>query len=224
MRPYFSRQLYKVLIMRKLWAIISLALLIQSCGSSTSVTASYLNPKVKPQPREKVFVIALTDRTPVRQSLESAMASEARKRGLEAVESLEVFPVQFTENKVPSKEALKEVIEKSGADILITFALIDERHDTRYVQGSGSYAPSAYGFYGGYYPYYSARASYMYQPGYYTEDKRYFFETNLYDINTEELIWSAQSTSVNPSGLDKFTKEHTAAIISRMKKDGLIQE
>lgn len=213
--------------MKKVLALVLFAL-VASCGSSTHVTASFLNPKVSPQEREHLFILGITDRMTVRQSVEAAMAAEANKRGLKATKSIDVFPANLIkgteQEQLARKEVLMELIKKSGADLVMTIALVDEQSETRYVQGSGSYAPMSYGFYGGYYPYYSARGAYMYQPGYYTEDKKYFYETNLYDVNTQELIWSAQSTTVNPSNLEKVTKEYTVAIISRMKKDGLIAE
>lgn len=201
--------------------------MMASCGPSTKITASFLNPKVAPQPRNSIFIVAMTDRANVRMSVETALAAEAQARGLKVTQSLDVFPSQLgpkaTGDADKRKEVMMGLIKKSGADLVLTIALVDERHETRYVQGTG-YSPMSYGYYGGYYPYYAARGSYIYEPGYYTEDKSYFYETNLYDASSQQLIWSAQSTTINPSDLKKVTKEYTAAIISRMKKDGLITE
>lgn len=62
----------------------------------------------------------------------------------------------------------------------------------------------------------------MYDPGYYVTDKTYFIETNLYSTNTDRLIWSAQSETVNPSSIDAFAKEYPEVLLERMVKDGLL--
>jgi hypothetical protein len=77
-------------------------------------------------------------------------------------------------------------------------------------------------WYGGFYTYYNYWYPYLYDPGYYVTDKTYFLETNLYDVNTEELIWSAQSQTVNPASIDEFAKEYPKKLVARMESDGLL--
>lgn len=62
----------------------------------------------------------------------------------------------------------------------------------------------------------------MYDPGYYVTDKTYFLETNLYSTETDRLIWSAQSVTVNPTSIDAFAKEYPEVLLERMVKDGLL--
>ena len=80
----------------------------------------------------------------------------------------------------------------------------------------------SFGFYGGFYNYYNYRYPAVYDPGYYTQDKTYFLETNLYDAETEKLLWSAQSRTYNPIDIDSFSEEFAGIIVARLKKEGLI--
>ena len=112
--------------------------------------------------------------------------------------------------KQPSKDEVLEMIRKNGQDGIITIALLDEKVETRYVPGT-TYSPMRYGGYygsfGGYYGYYGST---FYDPGYYTTDKSYIVETNLYDTGTETLAWSAQTETFDPSNPEKGCRKSGA--------------
>jgi len=62
----------------------------------------------------------------------------------------------------------------------------------------------------------------MYDPGYYTTDKNYYLEANLYDAATEELVWSSQSETTNPSSIETFSRSFSTTVINQLIKDGLL--
>jgi hypothetical protein len=80
------------------------------------------------------------------------------------------------------------------------------------------YAPfPGYGYgYRGYYNYWSPM---MYDPGYYTTDKTYFMEGDLFDVASENMIWSVQTESYNPSSIEKFSKDLTQLMLERAEND-----
>ncbi len=172
-----------------------------------------------------VLVTALTGRNNARQTVETDLANALQKDGIKSVRSLDILPPSFTSSKEPDKEALLKEIKGSNVDVILTIALIDQTTESHYVPGSYGYAPmTRFGYYGRFWGYYTNWYPTLYSPGYYTEEKVYFLETNLYDAHTEELIWSAQSETYNPSSLDSFSKEFSATVLSEMKKDGLIKK
>jgi hypothetical protein len=59
----------------------------------------------------------------------------------------------------------------------------------------------------------------MYDPGYYTTDKTYFMEGDLFDVATETMIWSVQTESYNPASIEKFSKELTQLMLDQAAKD-----
>jgi hypothetical protein len=195
-----------------------------ACSTTTEVTGSWKNPDVTLKPMNTVLVTALTGRNNARQTVETDLANALQKDGIKSVRSLDILPPSFTASKEPDKEALLKKIKGSNVDAILTVALIDQTTESHYVPGSYGYAPmTRFGYYGRFWGYYTNWYPTLYSPGYYTEEKTYFLETNLYDAHTEELIWSAQSETYNPSSLDSFSKEFSATVLSEMKKDGLIR-
>jgi hypothetical protein len=102
--------------------------------------------------------------------------------------------------------------------------LVDKKSETHYVPGTTAYSP--YMGYGGGYGavgfggYYGAAHTSMYStPGYYTEDKTYFMQANLFDAATEKMIWSAQSEAYDPSKISTFSKDYADLLVERMNRD-----
>jgi hypothetical protein len=197
-----------------------------ACGPSTSITGSWKDPEVQAGQGniKTVFVSALTGNMTIRTKLESDIAAEAERRGFKVIKSTELYPQTFSKENAPSKEQIVQQIRAKGADAILTAALVNKENETRYVPGTTTYMPMSYGYYGGFGRYYGAMGPMMYDPGYYTTDKSYYIETNLYRVSDEKLIWSAQSKTVNPNGLDDFTSGYIKSLGKRMEADGLVSK
>jgi hypothetical protein len=160
----------------------------------------------------------------VRTKLEDALAEQAAQRNILPIKSTTTFSPDFYQ-KLPSERELLSKIRNTGANAILTVSLINKESETRHVPGSRTYAPfGAYRWYGGYYSYFNYWAPMMYDPGYYVTDKTYFLETNLYSVETNRLIWSAQSETINPGSIDAFVKTYPKVLIAQLVKDGLLQQ
>lgn len=199
-------------------------LLIGACSTSTRITGSWKDPAVDASTGESksVLITALSRNIEVRTKLEDALAAKAAERNIEAVKSSEIFTPDFFQ-VIPERDELIAQIKQTGVDAILTVSLIDTESETRYVRGSTRYAPMPlYSWYGGFYSYINYWRPIMYEPGYYVTDKTYFLETNLYNAETGQLIWSAQSETVNPTSIDAFAEEYPQVLLERMIKDGLL--
>ena len=116
------------------------------------------------------------------------------------------------------KDVVLSKIRSANCDGILTIALVNKETETRYVQGSGPVGP----YYGSYGMYYGYGYGSFYSPGYYTNDKIYYIQTNIFDVQSEKLVWSAKSKTYNPSSLDDFLKGYEAAISEQIIKDGLV--
>jgi hypothetical protein len=206
----------------------SIALIILFAAAACSPTIRNIGTWVN---REKVaaikpvqhtiFIVVFSQYIDSRFILENDLAKAAESKGLKAIKSLDVFGNILTVDNMPTKDVLVQKIRNLGCDGIFTVALTDQESETKYVPSSGSmYTPyPSYGYFGSYYGY----SSVYYTPGYYTTDKTYFLQSNLYDVASEELLISMQSKAVNPKEIEKASKEYTDALIDELQKQGFLK-
>ncbi|MGX5819739.1 hypothetical protein ACWKWU_16200 [Chitinophaga lutea] len=210
--------------MKKLLAVLLLGAVV-SCSTTTRITDFYKGqPPSQGKTYHTIFVAALVHNLGAKASIENNVAAAAKARGYEVVKSGDVFPPNFTRENVPDRETILSKVKASGCDAIYTVTLVNKESETRYVPGTGPYAPyPRWGWYGSFWGYYSYWSPMMYDPGYYTTDKTYYMETNLYDAQTEQLLFSVQSATVNPNGIEDFSKSYTAAIVRELGAQGLLK-
>jgi hypothetical protein len=200
--------------------LIAATMFILSCGPSQKVTSSWVNPQFQKGQKKynKIFIAALMNNQTVRSSLEKNMAIAAQAKGYQVVRSQDVFGPSFTKDNLPSKEVMLDKIRASGCDLIYTVTLVDKKSEQRYVPGTTAYQPwPTYGYgFRGYYNYWSPT---MYDPGYYTTDKTYFMEGELFDAGNENMIWSVQTEAYNPSSIESFSKSLTDVMMKQVEKD-----
>lgn len=170
--------------------------------------------------------------------MENDLAKAAIASNINALKSLDIFPPNTS---TVDTSLLIQKIKENGCDLIFTVALINSKSETRYVPGTTSYTPSyGYGYggayygggyggysaYGGYYRspygYYNYTSSVVTTPGYYETDETYYLEGNLFDVNTNILLYSVQSELYNPVDMATESATYTALVFEQMKKDGLL--
>ena len=196
---------------------------LQNCGTSTKIIGSYVNPETSGSKYSNIMVVGLTSNVVARKNVEDQVVAALKKEGVNADASMNSFSPNYMQ-KEPSKEEIINTIRQNGHDAVMTIALLDERTETRYVPGTTTYAPvSRYGYYGSFGGYYSTMYPTFYDPGYYTTDKTYVVETNLYDVQSEKLIWSAQTETYDPSNPEVGARSFSTAVADRMGRDGVLK-
>ncbi|MFT2010277.1 hypothetical protein ACMA1I_16500 [Pontibacter sp. 13R65] len=216
MKQYSFRNSIKTLL------LFGASLLVFSCSPSTQITGTWKSPEATTQQYTKIIVAALTDSPQARQIVEDQLQAELQKRGIAVTKSIDIFPPAMMRESGSTGDMLLQKIKGDGHDAILTAAVVDEKTENRYVPGN-PYAPmNRFGWYGTFRGYYSHWHPMIYDPGYYREDKVYFLETNLYDADTEGLLWSAQSRSYNPSSLNRFAGKFAELTVSRMQSENLI--
>jgi len=207
--------------MQKIWGVVVIVfILFESCSPANKITYSWSNTDFKAgKPFKKIFLAALVNNPHVRTHLEEDMWLTAKANGFDTERSWDYFPPSFSKPNPPSRELMMEKIKNLGCDLIFTITLTDRKSETRYVpRNLGYYGPySGYGlqfrgFYSYWYPY-------AYDPGYYVTDKTYFMEGNLFDAETETLIWSVQTKTINPGSIEKFSKALIESMLERSMED-----
>lgn len=212
----------------KIKAILSVAVLVvfASC-SSTVITGSWKNPKNTEQQQtyKSVFLACMIDDIGVQRSVENAFYDQAVKRGITAKRSYEIMLPKFSDQNAATKLAIIDQIKGTGMETILTIVLKSAESQTQYVPGSVSYNPVPFNtYYGNFYGYYNNYYTQVYTPGYYTTDRIYFIECNLYDASTEDILWSAQTKTTNPGNIEAAAREYADVIVKQMKKDGVVKK
>lgn len=201
--------------------LMALTLLTQGCGSSSRITTSWKETETSIPPLKKVMVLGLfmdKDRV-LRLKTEQELAANLKALGYDAITAAEEYGPKAFQN-MKEEQALKK-LKAINVDGIVTVTLLDKNKEKYYVPGNVSYAPFPVmrGGFWGYYSYYYPR---LYDPGYYQTSTTYFFETSLYTVNGNKLLYSAQSEAFDPSSVSSLANDYAMSIVKDMKKQKVI--
>lgn len=205
----------------KILMLSTVIFVIASC-SSTMITSSWKSPQATNLGSKKIMVIALLPdkNRALQQSMENQLVSELKERGVQALSAFTTFGPKFSPQD--EEKALKKLDEK-GVHAVLTIVLLNKDKDKQFNPGNASIYPV--GYYRSWFGYYQTVYSRVYSPGYYTSSTKFFWESNLYDMdgtNGKKLLYSAQSQSFDPSSISKLATEYSNKIVNDMAKQGLL--
>ncbi len=192
------------------------AILAIGCAS-TRLTDVWKDKAYKGDGVSSILVVAVTAKQENRLLFERHLANALKKTGVTAVISSEVL----SRSDNAKKEDIQKAARERGCDSIITTHLVGISNKEVYqppVYDRNMYS-SAYTF-SNYYP---AATEYVTAPGAVYEQKEVRLETNLYDTDTEALLWRASSETVDPKSAGKAVSEISALLAERLKKSGLLK-
>lgn len=203
------------------WLAVLLIFLLSGCAS-TKITSSWKAQNVEAKQYRKILVLGLirdTDRS-LQEKMEAHLVGDLKDRGYNAVGSLSEYgPKAFGDLK--EKDAIDK-LKESGVDAVITIVLLDKEKERNYVPGRLYYSP--YGvYYNRFWGYYGTLNYRIYEEGYYVTDTRYFWESNVYDMSTQSLIYSVQTKSFAPANSESLGHEYGKLIINDMVKNNILR-
>jgi hypothetical protein len=189
--------------------------------------ATWVNKKDIPPPqpgKHKIFIFAMTQNYEAQVDIETDLAAAAEAKGILTVKCINAFGPILTADKLPKKDVLINAIKDLGCDAIFVMAVVDQKSETHYVPATSSSVYVPYSGYGYYYSGFYAYSPSFYSPGYYTTDKTYFIESNLYDLKTEKLLISMQSKVENPGEITKASKQYTQMLVTELQNQGLMRK
>jgi hypothetical protein len=200
----------------KLAAVFGLAVYLISCSASGFV-GTWSEDEYRTGSIQRVLVLAMAEKTVVRNAFEKELKFEFQKIGIDAISSLEVLP--------PDVEIDRQTFERHFSEYNID-AVIVSRYlgtETSYQHYVDTYT-IPHGYYYGFYGYYHNAWGYNYGRGYTTETKTYYVETNVYETKEGKLIWSGISETVDPSTAMDIIDDLSRMLVKKLKKDGYLAE
>jgi len=201
-------------------AVVFLFLLV-GCGPSSRITSSWKAENIQPKKYNRIVVLGLireADRT-LREKMEQHLVSDLKDLGYDATCSCDEYNPKTFENM--NEEQAISKLRNSGVDAVLTVVLLDKTRERYYVPGRVQYTPYTI-YYNRFWGYSRTIYGRIYSEGYYTEDTKYFWETNLYDLATNDLVYSAQSQSFDPSSSESLGHEYGQMIATDLVKQHVL--
>ena len=197
--------------------ILCSVLLISSCAN-TKISQSWVEPNHK-KAYNDILIIGIAESEQNRRAYESHFIEELKAIGVEGEASYKLIKG----NKI-EREIVTKAIAGMDIDAVIVTHVVGVDEETVY-RPSMDYMPMyGGGYYGGLYSYYPHVNSYVHRPGYYTTHETYTLETNLYDVESEELVWSARSRTFAPESVSEVIIDLTKLLISDLSEKNLIKK
>jgi hypothetical protein len=198
---------------------ISLLPIFLGACSSTRLISSWKAEDVSNHKFDKVLVIGLMgnkDRN-LRENVEKIIVQQLKAKGINSGSAFEEYGPKTFE-ALDETSTLKKLSNK-GYDGAITIALLDKLKEKIYNPGMVGVYPGTYRFWGHYRTLYTR----IYEPGYYTVTNKFMLEANVYDLDANKLIYSAQTRSVDPASPQSLATEFSDEIFRDMSAKGVIK-
>jgi hypothetical protein len=192
--------------------LISATFLLASCTTTTVITDVWKDKDYQGK-AQKIVVIMVAKSSNIRNMFEDRFVGELDARGNNAFQSHTIIPME----QLPDKELVKSKIRSSGADTVLISRLVDTKTVESYMPGQIYNVPSFYNDWGRYY-------DILFTGSGYTDDIQVaYIETNLYDLKTEKLIWSAHSKTERTEGEQQLITVFIQVTLKKLASAGIIQ-
>lgn len=207
--------------MKAITAILLISLL-GGCSSSR-IMHSWKSDAVATGKYNKILVVGLNgdDNTAMRARMEEHLVGDLKALGYQAISSLQEYGPKALATR--DEDTVLSKLKKSGVDAVITIVLLDKEKERRYVPGEIYYSPY-FIYQRSFWGYYRTMYGRIYSPGYYTTSTRYFWESNLYDLTSKELLYSVQTESFDPASLEGMAHEYGRLIVKDIVKKQVLNK
>ena len=207
--------------MKLIPAISILSIFFLTACSSSRITHSWRAENVLAKKYNKILVLGLNSEPDIstRERMENHMTADLVELSYTAVSGLKEYgPKSF---RKMDEETLLEKLQSSGFDAVLTIVLLDKSKERNYVPAHVNNSPY-FIYHRRFWGYYTTIYDRIYTPGYYTINTRYFWESNLYDLTTKELVYSVQTESFDPASSESLGHEYGKMIVKDMMKNNVL--
>ncbi len=194
------------------WCLVIIASFVCASCATTTITAVWRGESYK-GPVRKIAVIGVSNKPVIRNLFEDEFVRELKVRGTDAMASYTIL----TFDQLADKETVQSRIRELGADAVLMTRMVDRKTVQTYIPGQVYVMPNYYYGWSGYY------GNVFVTPGFTVQDEYAFLETNVYDLKTEQLVWSARSETWMPDSDQELIKSFIGVIISRLSADEVIK-
>lgn len=192
-----------------------LSIMFSGC-SATKISSVWRDPSFQEKKYKNIIVIGIMEenrKRSLRLSFEEHLVNDLKEMGYKAISSTDAYGIKSFIGK--TEDEIIQILKTGGYDAVITTTLLDISKEQNYVRGHMDYWPGGiyYSRFGRYYSYWHNR---VYAPGYFIINTNYIIESNLFDIEDDKIIFSAQTESMDPSSIDNLAHRISKSILKSM--------
>jgi hypothetical protein len=191
--------------------------------SSTSLVENWKNPDIVLFHANKVLIVGMAQSKDARANFESQLQKEFAQRDVEAMRSLDVFDVDFTDIKRTDKEL--DDVEKSlldkGFDAILLTKIIGSENRESFLTTTSKWDD----YRGDFYDDYLSHQDIYFNEDYYETFTIYHAQTTLYCIcegKERSMIWRGSIDIMDPKNIDKTVKDYIKLVVKAMEEQDLI--
>ena len=196
--------------------ILLLALFLGAC-STTKLTSVWVDKK-NTRALNNILVVGVSETSAKQRLYEDTFVTLLQKQGIDAkagYTKLQTTDIETTDS------ILAQLQTVNTEALLVTHALGVDNESVYHPPRMESVPHTYYDSFSGYY---RTVYRYVHVPGYTSNHVIVRLETNLYDSATQDLLWSAQSKSVDPASLEKLISELAREVTSELRTAGFIDK
>jgi len=199
-----------------LFLLAALCLFLSSCLSSTRVIHSWTDSSAGGYRVKNVLIIGVSRQNTTQRLFEDTFVEAFRAENIKAAASYKTAGWDLK----PERQTIEAAIAKSGAKAVLITRVVNRKTKVNTYPGRVNYVPSPQ--YRGMYGYYGYSYRVVHTPPITRTTHIVCLESNLYDVATEKLIWSAQSKVIDPEITEKEIQNFVKVLMDDLRKYHLI--
>ncbi len=188
---------------------------------ATKITSSWVadDHVIKPYHNIMVWGILPEVDSNLRKQMETHLVKDLVSKGYHAIASLDVYE-EKAYKKLTNAEIVNE-FKSTGVDAVMTVVLLSKEKEEKYYPGG--YFNQPVNNYGNLDNYYSTVFERVLIPGYYVSTTDYYWQSNLFEIKNDKMVYSVQTKSFDPYTTELLAHENGIMIIKNMVKKKIIK-
>ncbi len=192
-----------------------LGLSLLQCKSPTSaITDSWADESIESPVYQKVLVIAVTKNGAVRRYYEDQMVKKLATKNVTAVASLDGISAK----EAISPETFRKYFSNQGIDAVLVSRPVEVKELPVFVPGDSGTAE-----YANFYSYYNHVYGKAPEPGSFGSNTLVRLVTHLFDVSSEQAVYSCKSNSYAHGNGEQVMDELTARIAKDLKRKGFFR-
>ncbi len=191
--------------LKMMYALIAAGLLLLGGCSSLTVKESWHKTGEPKQKYEKLMILAIANDEGRRKMFENIMVDELGRHGVAAVAS----HTQVKDLEKAKRDDIVAAVKATGADGVITARPVSVGDKTVTQEGvaGAPFGTAASGYYN-----FAGSRDYL----------RAMMQTNLYDSETAELVWTATIDTFDAERIARVSRELAKFLAKRLRQDGFL--